>query len=339
MVNLFRMDLYRMVRAKSFFICLALTFALAMATAPLTKLLYSLSSMLGVETATEEKTPELDETRFAMALAGSGIDEDTDLSMLAPDQMAGILTDAGVSGDITKADRESALGGVLAAWGGDTEELKKEMKKAADSKRRFPGEQKLSVIIGNPFPLLGLMLVLLSLCAFYYADMENGYIKNIAGQMPMKGFTILSRFLAAAMHNLFFILAGIIGNVIGTLLVQRITADSAVADSFRILALKFILLQSICAILLLVVSTFRSKSLGMILAVLFGLGLTSLIYLGINSGLQQIFRKDIDITRYMPDSVMGEDPLDTLKAILVSAVTTGIFLPLSIRIFDRKDVN
>ena len=182
-------------------------------------------------------------------------------------------------------------------------------------------------------------LILLSLCAFYYADMENGYIKNIAGQMPMKGFTILSRFLDAAMHNLFFILAGIIGNVIGTLLVQRITADSAVADSFRILALKFILLQSICAILLLVVSTFRSKSLGMILAVLFGLGLTSLIYLGINSGLQQIFRKDIDITRYMPDSVMGENPLDTLKAILVSAVTTGIFLPLSIRIFDRKDVN
>ena len=86
------------------------------------------------------------------------------------------------------------------------------------------------------------------------------------------------------------------------------------------------------------VSTFRSKSLGMILAVLFGLGLTPLIYLGINEALAQVFGKGFDISKYMPDTVMGEKPLDTVKAIVVSAVATGIFLPLAIRVFDRKDV-
>ncbi len=338
MVNLFRMDLYRMLRVKSFYICLALTFALALATAPLTKLLYSLSTMLGVETATEEKAPELDEQQFLLALAGSGIDEDTDISTLEPEKVAAILTDAGVSGDVTKADPDSTLGVFLTEWGGDMEALKKEMQKSSDSKKGFPSEQQLSGIIGEPFPILGLMLVLLSVCAFFYADSENGYIKNIAGQMPMKGFTILSKFLASIVHSLVFIAAGIAGNVIGTLLVQRIVADAAVADSIRIMCLKLLLLQSICAILLLVVSTFRNKSLGMILAVLFGMGLTSLIYLGINSGLQQIFGKDIDISKYMPDSVMSDNPLETVKAILVSLVTTGIFLPLAIRIFDRKDV-
>ena len=40
----------------------------------------------------------------------------------------------------------------------------------------------------------------------------------------------------------------------------------------------------------------------------------------------------------MPDTVMGENPLDTVKAIVVAVVTGGIFLPLAIRIFDRKDV-
>ena len=328
MVNLFRMDLYRMVRAKSFYICLVLTFALALATAPLTKLLYSLSSILGVETATEEKAPELDETQFMMALAGSGIEEDTDLSALEPEKMAEILTDAGVSGDIAKADPDSALGAVLTQWGGDTETLKKEMKKISDSKKEFPREQKLSAIIGEPFPMLGLMLALLSLCAFFYADMENGYIKNIAGQMPMKGFTVLSKFLASIVHNLVFIAAGILGNIIGTLLVQRIAVDAAVAEQIGRLCLK---------LLLLVVSTFRNKSLGMILAVLFGLGLTPLIYAGINAGLRQIFSKETDISQYMPDVVMG-DPSDTVKAILVALVTGGIFLPLAIRIFDRKDV-
>ena len=337
MVNLFRMDLYRMVRAKSFYICLALTFALALATAPLTKLLYSLSTMLGVETATEEKAPELDELQFSLALASSGIDEDTDISTLAPEKMAEILNDAGVSGDVTKADPDSTLGKFLTEWGGDTEALRKEMKKSSDSKKGFPSEQKLSAIIGEPFPMLGLMLALLSVCAFFYADTENGYIKNIAGQMPMKGFTILSKFLASIVHNLAFIAAGIVGNVIGTLLVQRIAADAAVADNIRILCLKLLLLQSICAILLLVVSTFRNKSLGMILAVLFGLGLTPLIYAGINAGLRQVFSKETDISQYMPDVVMS-DPNDTVKAILVALVTLGIFLPLAIRIFDRKDV-
>ena len=78
------------------------------------------------------------------------------------------------------------------------------------------------------------------------------------------------------MHNLCFAAAGIIGNLIGTVLVQRIVMDAGVADSIRVLVLKLLLVQSLCAILVLVVSTLRSKSLGMILAVLFGLGLTSL---------------------------------------------------------------
>lgn len=136
----------------------------------------------------------------------------------------------------------------------------------------FPAAVNLSDILGDPFPMLNAMLILLSLCFFFYADVENGYIKNIAGQMPMKGFTVLSKFQASIVHNLIFAAVGIIGNLIGTMIVQRIVVDGVVLDSIRVLVLKLLLFQSLCAILLLVVSTFRSKSVGMILAVLFGLG-------------------------------------------------------------------
>ena len=102
--------------------------------------------------------------------------------------------------------------------------------------------------------------------------------------------------------------------------------------------MKLLLFQSLCAILVLVMSTFRSKALGMILAVLFGLGLTSVIYLGINAGLQPIFGEATDISRFMPDAVMGEKPLDTVKAIAVAVVTGCVFLLPAIRIFDQKDV-
>ena len=255
MANLVKMDLYRMLKARTFLVCLLLDFVLALCSAPLGKLMFTLAGSL-----------------------------------------------------------------------------------SAEFTETYAAEVSLSGMLSEPFPMLGLMLMLLSLCFFFHADVEEGYIKNIAGQMPMKGFTILSKFLAAIVHNLIFAAAGIIGNVIGTLFVQRIVMDGSVLDSIRILALKLLLLQSICAILLLVVATFRSKSFGMILAVLFGLGLTPLIYLGINEALKPIFGQATDISKYMPDAVMNETPLDTGKAILVAVAAGAIFLLPAIRVFDRKDV-
>ena len=256
MRNLVNMDLYRMWRSKRFWVCLAIVFVLALLSAPISKLIYSLALSFAPE-------------------------------------------------------------------GGEPLEM----------------EVKLSALISDPFPVMGLMLVFLSLCFFFYADAENGYIKNIAGQMPLKGYTVLSKFLAAIGHNLIFVAAAIIGNLIGTLIVKHLVVDSGVLNSIWILFLKFLLIQCISAILLLVVSTFHSKSLGMILAVLFGLGLTTLIYFGIDEGLGMLLRKDVDITQYMPDSVLKEEPFDTVKALLVSIIGGALFLLLSIRVFDRKDVS
>lgn len=255
MGKLIRMDLYRMLKSKTFLVCLSVAFVLALANALVAKLMYTLANSL---------SSEINET--------------------------------------------------------------------------FAAEVNLSDLLSDPFPMMGLMLALLSLCFFFYADVENGYIKNIAGRMPMKGFTILSKFVASGVHNLIFAAAGIIGNLIGTVLVQRIVMDANVLDSIRVLALKLLLAQSLCAMLVLVVSTFRSKSLGMILAVLFGMGLTSLIYMGINECLKPLFGEGTDISKIMPDTVMNETPLGTPKALAVAIVAGAVFLLPAIRIFDRKDV-
>ena len=255
MGKLIRMDLYRMLKSKTFLVCLTVAFVLALANAPVAKLMYTLANSL---------SSEINET--------------------------------------------------------------------------FANEVNLSSILTDPFPMMGLMLALLSLCFFFYADVENGYIKNIAGQVPMKGLTVVSKFAAAFVHNAIFVVAGILGNLIGTLVMQRIIPDAQTLDSIRVVLLKLLLIQSISAILLMAVATFRSKSLGMVLAVVFGLGLTPVIYFGINGGLKPIFGQEADITRFMPDMVMKENPLDTLKALAVAAVSGGIFLLPAVRVFDRKDV-
>ena len=202
----------------------------------------------------------------------------------------------------------------------------------------FAESVSLAYLIGHPFSSTILMLAFLSIVIFFYADMENGYIKNIAGQMPKKGYSVLSRFIASVPHNLAFMLIGLIGFILGTLPFQKITMDGSIPEAIGIFLLKLLLLQSVCAILLLVTTSFRNKSLGMILAVLLGLPVMSLLYLGVNTGLQQLFGKSFDITPYMPDQVLKEDAPDAIRAFLVAAVTLGIFLPLSISVFDKKDV-
>ena len=200
------------------------------------------------------------------------------------------------------------------------------------------GPRYLNEMIASPASSLVYMLAMLSVVIFFYADMENGYIKNIAGQMPRRGFSILSRYIAAAPHNLVFLLVSLAGNLIGTLPFGGIAVNGSIPASIETFLLKLLLLQGICAILLLTTASFRNKSLGMILAVLLGLSLMTLIYWAVDSGLQQLFNSEITITPYMPDQVLKENNPGIVRALLVSAVTIGVFLPLSIRVFDKKDV-
>lgn len=203
----------------------------------------------------------------------------------------------------------------------------------------FPKTANLTEIIGNPLPFLNGMLVMLSACSFFYADMEDGYIKNIAGQMPKRGFTVLSKYFAMIPHNLFFMLLGVIGTLIGTVFLQQIVPGGNVFDSVVIFLMKFLLLQSICTILILVTAAFRNKSLGTVLAVLFGMGLLGLVYAALSTGISQLLRmENFNLSDYMPDQLLGSADPDVVKSILVSAVTTAIFLPVSIRVFDKRDV-
>ena len=206
----------------------------------------------------------------------------------------------------------------------------------------FPASNDLSSILQSPLSMIPLLLCLLSVVFFFYADMESGYIKNIAGQMPKRGFSILSRFLASVVHNLIFMAVGAIGAIIGTLITMKLSVDSNMADGILTFVLKLLLLQAICSVLLLVTASLRSKSFGIVLAVLFGVGAMTLLYNALDSGLDLLI-KGFKIAPYMPDTLL-DNPFDAngnlmvVRSLLSAAATIGIFLPLSIGVFDKRDV-
>ena len=204
---------------------------------------------------------------------------------------------------------------------------------------KFETVINLSEILKNPFPLLNAMLIMLSANTFFYSDVESGYIKNTAGQMSRKSYSIFSKFTAVIFHNILFILVGILGNVLGTLPFRHIVFDSAVLGACGTVLLKVLLLQSLCSVLLLTTAVFRNKALGSVLSVLFGMGLLYLVYIGIDSGLDRLFpKKNFAISDYMPDQLLTSDDPEVVVSIVVSLVTIVIFLGLSMFIFDRKDV-
>ena len=254
MLNLFRMDLYRMIRAKSFLIVLALSALLSLCSTPAKWALFQLARLIG------------------------GIDEG------------------------------------------------------------FGGTAQLSSILSNPYPFAFLPMIAASL--FFYADLEFGYVKNIAGQVPKKGYTVLSKFCASMVLSAAFALTAIAFNLIGTLIFRSISASSEVGQSLLALLMKLILMQACLSIVLFFVAGLKNKSLGLVLSVLMGSGLMALVYLGIDAGIIRLFglKSAFSISNYMPDQLLGETYPDTLNAILVSAAVTAIFLPLSIWIFDKKDV-
>ena len=196
----------------------------------------------------------------------------------------------------------------------------------------------LSSIFYDPFCIFNLnaLLAMLAVCSFFYADQEYGYIKNIAGQMPRRGYTVLSKFLASIPLNVMIVAAGIIGNLLGSVILRPVVADADVMASIGNCLLKLLLLQSVCSILLLVTACFRGKAFGTALSVLFATGAMSLVYEAVNSGLSQAI-KGFNIRDFMPDALMT-NPTPTVNALLSAVISTALFLTLSIRIFDKKDV-
>jgi hypothetical protein len=202
----------------------------------------------------------------------------------------------------------------------------------------LPKSVTLTSILENPFPVVNSMLIMFSVCYFYYADIEHGFIKNIAGQVSKKGYTMISRFIAVILHNLIFIAAGIIGNLIGNVLFIKVTMGENLPQVLGALGLRFLLLQGVCAILLLVTCALKSKTFGMVLAVIFGTGAMTLIYMSIDTAFHMAFKKTIEIENYMPDQLMDATAPPVVPGLPVAIITIVLFLILSVRIFDRREV-
>ena len=205
----------------------------------------------------------------------------------------------------------------------------------------YPDTVMLSSLLCDPFGYtILIVLCLICMIGFAYADIANGYIKNYAGQLTKKGNSIISKFTVIGILNMFFMIAALAGSVIGELLVRKIECDPGVPQAVGTFFLKFLLLQSLCTILLFFTAGIKQKTIATVAGVVLGSGMLGLAYMGLNSVIEKVFKlESFNINDYAPDSLLvSGGNLAAANALLVSVVIIAVFLPLTVRIFNKSDV-
>ena len=200
-------------------------------------------------------------------------------------------------------------------------------------------------------------IFLLCIVYFCYADIQHGYIKNIAGQLPSRGHTIISKFVVIQITTFVFYAATIAGTVIGNVIIgqnlkfelfykgDEDTPDKTftMLQAFGEFAVKWLLLAGLCALILLLTTGIGSNVAGTIVAVLCGAGFTGLAYMGISAGINKLFKfkEDFELSNYMPDSLYRTNLNDEgcmLRALIVGIITVVLLLYFTTKLYNKKDI-
>ena len=209
----------------------------------------------------------------------------------------------------------------------------------------------LSDIIMSPFSIpIMLVAVMISLVSFAYADIANGYIKNIAGQVSHKNDILFSKFIVVGVHNYIFLLAAVISNIIGIAAGSVLGGSAIKVDgifyigaAFATLSIKWMLLMAMSSILMFVIMGIRNKNVASIVGVFLGTGALALVYLGLNTGLSNIFKTNsININNFVPDQLFGTVNVASgayvINAVIVAIVCVVLFMALTSKVFNSRDI-
>lgn len=220
--------------------------------------------------------------------------------------------------------------------------------------------------IGNAIAsqLGGICTIIFLLCIvfFSYSDIQHGYIKNIAGQLPKRSYTVISKFTVMQLTALIFYGVSVFAKTLGQLICgQRLKFDMLFPGEFdmetfafgpdRVFSLghalaefgvKILLLSCMCALILLLTTGLSSNVAGTIAAVVVGAGFTGVAYAAASLAVSKLFRlEDFSFSDYMPDSLYRSDLVadgGMIRGIIIAIAATAVLLFITIKLYDRKEL-
>ena len=201
---------------------------------------------------------------------------------------------------------------------------------------------KFAEFLAQPVGGILLVVLLLSVLSFSFADVANGYIKNIAGHVKKKSYTIVSKFIVIMIHNLIIMLISVLGVYLGYLsravfFGGTIDYTQYLLSGIGIFCFKWLLYLSLSTITLFFTSALRSKTTAAIVSFVFGTGTLSMLYMVIKNSL------NFDLSDFMPDALSSSLNFTTINtlaanALISSLVAIVVFLFVTMKLVDKRDV-
>ena len=189
------------------------------------------------------------------------------------------------------------------------------------------------------------LLVVIFAAIFANAAQKNGYIKNVAGQLPDRGMLVLSQLAAMAVQILLMILifaAVVVAS--GMIFWGDRVSFGSVSDILRLLGIQYLLNMGFAALILFLTILTKSSAFSMTAGILMILRVLTPVYSIINRAVGQISSSwKFDINSYVLEGNINMAGIDASAEILVRAVVVGAaFLILStvfaMLILKKRDV-
>jgi ABC-type transport system involved in multi-copper enzyme maturation permease subunit len=178
---------------------------------------------------------------------------------------------------------------------------------------------------------------------FIGAEQSCGYTKNIAGQLPNRGITVISKFIVTCFIQLVILLV-----FVGVSILCAVLFFSSYIKTYSIgvliggLALRFFLYCAMTAVLLFFCTLTKSNAVSMVIGAIFGIGVTGIVYWAA-SGLLKMINITLDIAKLMPDGINGLINVYSIGGLVVRAIIIGVIfisalLTASVLLFKNRDV-
>ena len=220
---------------------------------------------------------------------------------------------------------EGPLGKIMYNLGKKLAEQNEDPEKALAQLGEWDNTFHFGNILADQLGMICTALFLLCIVWFCYSDIQHGYIKNIAGQLPSRGHTIISKFVVIQFTTLLFYVVTVIGNTAGQLMVGRkMVFDMRIAGEFD--------------------EDTLTRAEDKIFSMGSALGdFTGLAYTGISAGINKLFKfkKDFELSNYMPDSLYRTNLNDEgcmLRALIVGIITVVVLLYFTTTLYNKKDI-
>lgn len=333
MLNMIKMDVYRMFHTKSLYVIWIILLASSLFTSFLAKIDYDAVNKEWEEQ--QEQAVQTDVSKEENVQAGqTGIEEITGQENLAANKEQ--------SGDMVSTEELSAQkeNGNIGEKENDNINLGMTVTMPTE-----PGKPVtvFDVFFSNAQGRFYALFLIIFAVMFSTADIKSGYIKNIGGQVPRRGVLVVSKAVALALFTV-ITLAGIF---LFQAAANMVVFKSVVWGDWKVIIPYFLtqLVLNYAFVLICVAMAviIKNNAVSMTLSVCLTMNMMSIIYDLISYAIYKIGIHNFDIYKYTITGKMTMLPMnvstnDVVSSMCVAAAFIVIMLTLSSYIFQKRDI-